>query len=245
MSRHYAVQSLFALFVLFHTAWAMSAEPEVAEPQVSPRPRTTLPPIDEAKSDPTLMAFRTRVLNALMTNDARFLAQHSAPDLGMDASEWTAKNSKEGPDPFYTELIRAVRLGGTFTTTRGSQEGRREFCAPYVYSAFPADYPPLPGDEINNEGHPWAITGRNVPVRRRPSSTAPVITRLQRFELVLPTTLASPVEHPRWYQITTPDRKVGWVRAGEILDPADVHVCFAKLDGDWKISVIARSMPSI
>ena len=244
MSTHCAVHTLLALFVLFQTVVAMSARPQAGVQQASPRSRTTLPPVDEAKSDPTLMAFRTRVLNALMTTDARFLAQHSAPELGMDVSQWTALNPKEGPDPFYTELIRAVRLGGSFTTTRGSQEGRKEFCAPYVYSAFPADYPPLPGDEINNEGHPWAITGRNVPVRRRPSSTAAVITRLRHFELVLPTTLASPVDNPRWYQITTPDSKVGWVRAEDILDPADQHVCFAKVDGNWKISVIARSMPS-
>ena len=245
MSRHYAVQSLLGLFLLSQPAGGMLARPPAGEQQISRRPGATLPPIDEAKSDPALMAFRTRVLNALMTNDAKFLAEHSAPELEMDVSKWTAKNSKEGLDPFYAELIRAVRLGGTFTTTRGSQQGRREFCAPYVYSAFPADYPALSGDEINNEGHPWAIVRREVLVRRRPSQSAPIVSRLRNFELVLPTTLTSPSDVPRWFQITTPDRKVGWVSAADILDPADLHVCFAKVGGEWRISAIGRSMPSV
>ena len=68
-------------------------------------------------------------------------------------------------------LVEALSLGGTFTTTRGSIAGERQFCAPYVYSAFPKDY-----TDRDKEGDPSVLIQKNVAVRARPDDQAPMVS---------------------------------------------------------------------
>jgi hypothetical protein len=74
------------------------------------------------------------------------------------------------------DLLRALALGGAFTTDHGAQDGRREFCAPYAYSS----YPRLPGDlqDATGDGLAWPVLGTNVAVRDQPSIKARIIARL-------------------------------------------------------------------
>jgi hypothetical protein len=238
MIRKLLVAASAVTVLLFWNAGSGSASP-TDEQQVA---RATLKPVDQGTLDPSFSAFRTRLSEALKTFDVSFLVQHSAEELHRGSSHWGGDGA-DRPTELYAQLERAIRLGGSFSTSRGAKMGRREFCAPYVFSEFPDVIPDLPGDEIDNEGHPWAIVGRNVAVRRRPQANATVIRRLTHFELVSPTTEMSPVDNPQWYEITTPDALVGWVRAVDIMDPADTHVCFAKFDTDWKITEIDGYMP--
>ena len=42
-----------------------------------------------------------------------------------------------GDNPSWAHLESALALGGSFTTTRGRVEQRREFCAPYDLQHLP------------------------------------------------------------------------------------------------------------
>jgi hypothetical protein len=85
-----------------------------------------------------------------------------------------------GDRPIGEQLVAALSLGGSFTTTRGSVPGERQFCAPYVYSAFPADY-----TERDREGNPSVLIEKDVDVRSRPDDRAQVVAHLS-YHLVFP-----------------------------------------------------------
>jgi hypothetical protein len=135
------------------------------------------------------------------------------------------------------ETEHALALGGTFTTSRGAVPGRREFCAPYVYSAFPEELPRW----LEGEENPWAIIGSNVPVREQPRPSARVLTRLS-WELVKADGWrdADPKGRLQWANVTLPDGRSGYVQEGQIRPTTDYHVCFAKIDGRWLMTSFAR-----
>jgi hypothetical protein len=67
-----------------------------------------------------------------------------------------------------------LSLGGSFTASGSAQPGRREFCAPYVYSAFPTTLPPW----IGGENLPWAVIREQTPVYERQDVSSRVIGRI-------------------------------------------------------------------
>jgi hypothetical protein len=209
------------------------------------RPRAqpvSLKPVDETSSDPSLVSFRAQLIEALRRGDAAFLRRHAEP---AEAVRWTGDESTVG-DPLNAKLIKALELGGAFTTTRGAVNGRREFCAPYVYTVFPTiPVPTIRGDQVNNEGHPWATVRPDVPVLRQPSATSPVRGHVRDFELVTPTGDGVPRDDtPSWFEVVTQAPIRGWVRSKDIQDPAGIHVCLYGSAGAWAISEIDANLPS-
>ena len=129
------------------------------------------PLVDQANQDPEFETFRNSLLAAVRKRDASALRAAMDRELRNREQAWLVS-------PFSNtiafELERALALGGAFTETRGAVVGRREFCAPYVYAAFPNELP----DFLEGEGDPWAIIGARVPVRALRSPSAPVVTYL-------------------------------------------------------------------
>ena len=137
-----------------------------------------------------------------------------------------------------------LSLGGRFTTSRGAQPGRREFCAPYTYSAYPSQLnsivEAMAGHDDNPESDPWVILGERVPVLERPTASAPVVGYLSHT-LVIPSRAESPGSpRVRWREIFMPDGQTGWIPAEQIRNPADYHACFARIDGQWRMTAFNR-----
>jgi hypothetical protein len=139
----------------------------------------------------------------------------------------------------WKELEDLLSLGGTFTTTRGGRAGRREFCAPYTYSA----YPKPPPRHLTGETDPWVVLGDNVLVRLQRSTAAPIIGRLSYN--IIPAVGGfdpDPKTGARWVAVELPNDREGWVLAEHIRDPEDYRACFAFVAGRWEMTLLERGV---
>src|SRR4051812_5020797 len=134
--------------------------------------RASFRPVDEADTDPSFASFRRDLLEALAALDVAFLASHLDPALRATADWFVVRGT---PTTTTSEMRKVLRLGGSFTTSRGAITGRREFCAPYIYSKYPNTFPDIPGVG-SDEGHPWAVIKEHVPAYRGASEKTAVVT---------------------------------------------------------------------
>lgn len=217
--------------------------------QPSPSQEAVLRFVDEAPQDPLFEKFRARFLASVKARDAESVMGWSTPALQAHFQQGLAlpKSAFSGPryeDTEWAELEKVLSLGGTFTTTRGALAGRREFCAPYTYSAFPsplnAIVEKMPGHDANPEGDPWVVLGERVPVVLEPSANAKIVEQLSH-NLVLLSGAEAPGNLPvRWREVFTPGGRRGWIAAEQLRDPADYHACFAQIDGEWRLASFER-----
>jgi hypothetical protein len=172
--------------------------------------------------------------------------RRSVPELVAAASSQKITNSTdsvasrlsrdftEKVEPPWRQFVDALRLGGAFTTTRGTVAGRREFCAPYVYSAFPEDIP----NSIGALELPWAIVRSNTPVYAAPSKSAKVVGRLGyalvEFLDYFPPGVVSAGD-PGWVHVTVTESRRGFVVGDAARSPEDWHVCLAREPDGWRI----------
>jgi hypothetical protein len=185
------------------------------------------PFVDEAGQDPEFKAFRDRLERDVKEGDLQALSAAMAPALRARWPGWL--------DTIAHHTARVLPLGGAFTTTRGAVPGRREFCAPYVYGAFPNELPLA----IEGEADPWAIIGARVPVRTQPRPSARVLTYLS-WELVKADGWLNVPGPSQWAEVDLLDGRRGYVQEGQIRQTTDFHVCFAKIDGRWLMTAFAR-----
>ncbi len=117
------------------------------------------------------------------------------------------------------------------------QYAAREFCAPYVWSAFPA---PLP-DPVAGLVDPWVILRTGVAARARPPRDMRVLMRLD-YDLVhlFSTADVHAGAPPQWIGITLPDGRRGYVAKALIRSPDDYHACFGEFDGVWLMTEFGR-----
>jgi hypothetical protein len=201
--------------------------------------------VDEAASEPDVNAFRQELVARTRAQDVRGVLSLIEPGL---RARFERSWSDLPPGRMYEEdgslkaLQRLLALGGSFTTTRGAVYGRREFCAPYVYSAFPRELPPA----LEGEIQVWAIISGHAPVRAKRSRTATVITYLS-YDLVKADGWLEDVapSNLRWAEVTLAGGRTGFVEEGMIWKPSDWHACFAKVDGRWSISSFARGVAPV
>jgi hypothetical protein len=204
-------------------------------------------PVDEARQDPSLEAVRKEVVTAVRAKDAKRLMPFITGAFVLDGERRDGNRQRFGDwlmsVPHAEDWIllnRALSLGGAFTTTRGAVEGRREFCAPYVYARFPlwADVPEI----VQGETLPWAIVANQAEVHGRPDLKSPVIARLS-YVMVQGANIDSPDPSDprvRWQEIVFADNQQAYVRADTIQDPEGPSVCFAKVSDRWMVSAFDR-----
>jgi hypothetical protein len=200
-----------------------------------------LRPVDEAPLEPPLVAARASAIESLRARDVdRFL---DVVDEDVDTIE-KGQSPKAGIRFMFDaaladHAIAALSLGGSFTSSRGSTRGERQFCAPYVYSAFPSEYPRLP----HRDDEPWAVVAKNVAVKAKPARSAQTIGRVgYQLVWVAPGGALSAPDRSSWHEIELTGGHSGYVPAETVRDPADYHVCFANRTGRWKIVAIMRDV---
>jgi len=191
-------------------------------------------PVDEAKLDPSFLAFRTKLIAAAERKDANFI--HSILDPKIELSfggdsgiptfkrMWKieSKNTK-----FWAELLPVIKNGGTFDRVDGKRTG--VFFAPYTFNSFPAD---LDGFEH------FVIFGSDVNLRKEPRTDAEVVAKLSyNIVQIEPETVpkSGRSEYPGWRHVRTLGGLNGYVRQEFVRSPIDYRAGFEKKRGVWKM----------
>ena len=205
-------------------------------------------PVDEAKREPSLLAAREALLEAISHGDAehvkRLIDPSSSPAAALvDALRVDANQRSAAKDLWvWTPLKRALSLGGAFTTTKGAVYGRREFCAPYAYANWPPHWLLDDMRDPDSGSEPWMVIGQGVAVRLAPSIQAPIVSRVS-FEVLPVAALSAQDESGAdlvWQRVILPDGRHGFVADSLLWGDMDYHVCFANVDGQWRLTKFAR-----
>jgi hypothetical protein len=198
-------------------ALALAAVPAAAQ--------TKLLPVDEAPRDPTLVRFRTRLMDAVRRKDARFVYGILARDVtntfggGGGVDEFKETWDAEHPaSKLWNTLDEVLKLGGAF-------DGDSSFVAPYVFSRWPSG---LDGFEHG------AIVGSNVRVRGRPFLGAPIIAALS-YDVV---PMANERGSNGWEAIRLADGRTGYIATRYVRRPIDYRAIFVRRGGRWMLKAL-------
>jgi hypothetical protein len=222
-------------------ALSVAALAMLAHGQPAPYRPIPFPPVDEARNDPQLAAFRDTLLGIAKRRVVEELVAVASATVQIDGEPFAARLRRDFTDrvtPPWDAFREALSLGGAFTTTRGAIRGRREFCAPYVYGTFPSTLPPW----IGGENLPRAITRSTTPVFEAPDRSSRVLARLGHVIVEyldhVPPEAAEPNDRG-WVLIALSPTRKGYVSADAARSPRDWHVCLANEAGRWQISAAA------
>jgi hypothetical protein len=216
--------------------------------QSSPVPGTNsgtglkLLPVDEAPNDPSFLVFRKELITAIERKDLQFVQSILDPGIrntfGDDGGvkEFFEIWKPEQPDsPLWTGLKIILSMGGTFE----EYEGKRSFCAPYVFSAWERIEKNLP--DADSAFTHAAIVGENVELRRSPDAAAEVVATLA-YDVVKVDYEKSIRERNKetfaWVKLTTLDGKDGYVLAQHVRSPIDYRACFEKSGDRWRMTAL-------
>jgi hypothetical protein len=182
-----------------------------------------LRPVDEAARDPSFLAFRDRLTQAVAEEDFAFVENLITPQTKLSFG------GHEGPDGFrelwsdrreklWTALQEVLRLGGRLER----REGHVEFTAPYVYTDFPESL-----DAFTYE----ATIVSALRVRRQPSLDAGIVDML-RYETA---EMIGNDHGSEWRKVRSPRGVEGYVAARYMRSAVDYRLIFSNASGDWKI----------
>ena len=201
-----------------------ATETTPAAPSVS-GPKLT--PVDEATSDPSLVAFRDELLAAVRKRDANVVVALADPKIrtsfggGGGAADFRRALAQPG---LWEDFEQLLTQGGKFV---GEGPGR-SFWAPYVYSAWP---------DAHDAFASLAITGENVPLLESADKNARVIATLS-YDIVQRAGKPGRDEGA-WRQVSTSDGHTGWVEARFVRSPIGYRAGFLKnKDGKWRINAL-------
>ena len=186
-----------------------------------------LKPVDEATSDPSLVAFRDELLAAVRKRDADAVVALADPKIrtsfggGGGAADFGRALKQPG---VWEDFEQLLTQGGSFV---GEGSGR-SFWAPYVYSAWP---------DAHDVFESLAITGENVPLYESADKDARVIATLSH-DIVKPAgDLGRDIG--QWHNVKTADGHTGWVEAKFVRSPVGYRAGFLKnKDGKWQINAL-------
>ena len=191
-------------------------------------------PVDEAKLNPSFLAFRTKLITAAERKDTQFILGILDPkielsfggDAGIPAFKRIWKVDSKNSE-FWAAFLQVIRNGGQFTGEGGNRLNL--FAAPYPHTAWPDD---LDGFEHS------VIFGNNVNLRKEPNMNAEVVARLSyNVVRIEPKTVpkSGKSEYPGWWQITTLGGLRGFVRQEFVRSPLDYRAGFERKRGVWKM----------
>ena len=206
-----------------------------------------LMPVDEGQSNPSLAAFRTKLIAAVKRKDAKYVLSVLDPkvkiDFGGGAGIVAFKKEWEnlGPESrFWAQFLPVISNGGAFSDETEAKEPM--FWAPYVFGSFPS--------ELDAFEHA-AIIGKDVHLRAKPSLKGDIVAKLSfnivkidPDELDVPDEGMSPAEmaytgrNPEpffWVKVTTLGGKTGYVKDEYVRRPVDYRAGFEKKRGVWKL----------
>ena len=195
-----------------------------------------LKPIDEARLDPSFVAFRSRVIAAAERRDAKFILSIIDPKirvtfgdvLGIREFKRYFKLERRS-DPFWAEFLTVIKNGGLFVRKNGKRTNR--FYAPYTFEGFPEDL------DSFSQG---VVLGANVNLRETPSADGKIVARLS-YNIVTAdyenSIKTGELERLVWVKVTTLGGLAGFVSADSFRSPMDYRAGFSKKAGKWKLDL--------
>ena len=196
----------------------------------------TAPPVDEAQTNEGFLAYREKLLKAVVARDVDTILSLADEDihlsfggsaghaafrefLEVDPETFAPEFRHEAPamrERNWTDLETVLRMGGVFNS-----EG--QFIAPYTFAIDP----PAEWDTFEV----MIVTGSGVALRKRPIKYAEVVGRLD-YDVV---------RHLHWVsgtnyvEIARADGSTGFVHRGYLRSLVDYRAIFRKTDSGWKM----------
>lgn len=192
--------------------------------------------VDEAKQEPSFKAFREQLFAAIKNRDSKFILNSLDPNItvsfdicgeGVKCFREYWQLNQPNNSQLWNTLSDVLALGGSFETSGGE----KYFCAPYVFSDFPAK---VNGEELMGVHEYAAIVGQKVNVRSRPNLNAPIITSLS-YDIVK-LDQSSNTNSQGWFKILAPTS--GYVSSKFVRTPFDYRACFKKSKGKWVMTAL-------
>ncbi len=194
----------------------------------------SLPPVDEAGRDSSLLRFRGDLLRALQQRDTAFIVSIVAPNVGNgfggDAGLkdfryfWFGGGVRNRK---MEQLREALQLGGALVDDS-------TYAVPYY--AYGHRFP----SSLNAHGHA-VVLGEGVSVRQSPGSQRPVVAILSYGVVSLPTGWTGHADQDGpsdvvWLQVGLGNGKVGYVAERYLRSPLGLRVTFKRRNGHWVLT---------
>ena len=190
-------------------------------------------PVDEAKLDPSFLAFRTKLIAAVDRKDAKYVLSIVDPNIqnGFGGEDGIVKFRKgwklESPkSEFWDEFSKVIKNGGSFIG-----EGRNKmnhFAAPYVFSSWLEDL-----DAFDYS----VVFGSDVNLRKTPGTDGEIVGRLSyNVVQVWDDERTAAGNAPGWLKVTTLGGQTGYVKSDFVRNSTDYRAGFEKKRGVWKMT---------
>lgn len=219
-----------SLLLAFAVAAALHAAPDAVAQQ------RTLSRVDEAAGDTSWLDFKARLLRALgardraqvltMVDAAVFNGPNDKDGIAGFRTAWSLDGKDGGKDStLFTELPRILALGGAYLAAPNKE---RWLCAPYVFTAWPADLDKFEYGAVITTG----VLAKQAPTHDAPTvaQLAHEIVRVENWDLGD----AHPAMTQRWVRIVL-GGKPAFVPEEHVRSAVEHHACFAKRGGLWKL----------
>ncbi len=193
-------------------------------------------PLDESKSDPTLVAFINNLKKVVSNKDTSGLFQsldtaiivsHGGGIYGVNEFSKNWQLDKPDKSELWTILNRILSMGGTWENDEG-----KYFCIPYAQSnkAF-SKY------KYNFDWYYTAVCiSPNVTVYQEPKTTSSKLATLT-YDIV---EMDPEFMKADFTKIHTIDKKVqGYVKTTDLIYSSDQYLVIKKIDDKWKITAFA------
>ena len=187
-------------------------------------------PVDEAARDPSFLAFRSRLIQALQERDEMFLLGVLAPDIkssfGGDAGVEDFKSFWELDQPdtaVWKTLLTVLSLGGSF-------QGDNYFIAPYTNSEFPSSL-----DAFEH----GVILGEHVEARKEPGEDGAILAVLSSDIVRVSdwTPLIDPRDQREWIAVELAGGIRAFVLREQLRSPIDYRAFFEKKNDKWLLTI--------
>jgi hypothetical protein len=204
-----------------------ATQPTATAPSAPAVKGPKLMPVDEASSDPSLVAFRNELLAAVRKRDAEAVLALADPKIrtsfsgGGGTADFKSSLAQKG---VWEDFELLLTQGGMFI---GEGPGR-SFWAPYVYSAWP---------DAHDAFASLAVTGENVPLYESADKSSPVNATLSHDIVQRAGDIGR--DAGDWQNVKTADGHTGWVEARSVRSPVGYRAGFLKnKDGKWQINAL-------
>lgn len=215
--------------LLLATVMTLAAAPQsLAGPKVLP--------IDQGVHDPSLLAFRLEMQEAVVARHIEAVLARVSPGVsnsigGNGGIEEFRQiwNVEEGAPALWPVLASMLAGGGMILRHPEGETGQigcgPRFLGPWWYAAWPR--------QIERHGHALAI-GPEVPVQERPDAAGPPIATLS-WEIV-----ESGEQQDGWLPVVLDNGRSGWVREEDTRPALAHHIMLEKCDGEWWMETLAH-----
>ena len=190
-------------------------------------------PVDQALRSPSFLAFRDQLLIAAREKNAEAVLKAVSPTIrttfgnGGGIQEFQdIWHPEDETSALWVELPEILALGGSFTD--GTQ--MRNFCAPYIYSAWPEGVDAFENLVVTRPG--TLLKSSREAADEESTPLGYEFLRIVEGDPVLSGNRAAV-----WRRVETADDKRGWIRAADVRSPVDYRACFTETDEGWKMNL--------